>query len=326
MSMINAIQTEVKMPDTRRFGEKLWSGDKTFIKEAADTFSLFIQDKVREDGFARKLISPTYVSPTDLVLMEHTDQPAIMVDRDVDARAMTVPLRGRGEFRYIETARYVVYFEKIVSEKIRKSKIETLTQRTDYKKLFEDRIAKAMYKIEDMTVVAAANKIINDLETSETAVSQGNLDIYSQSIHYKNGETLDKDNIVKLFQLPTKNQMKVRTVLMTEYLKQELMHMTMQEVGDTVVGKYWENGVENVNSFWGKNIVTTIKNDIVKDNEVFLFAPNELYGHFFILRDHTTYIEVDRDMVTIDSDAVIAHAVGNTKGVYKGVFEDIPTN
>lgn len=311
--------------NSAKFTQQLFS-DNEFVKQAADTFSLFIQDKVREKGFARKVLKPTPVSQSDLILTEYTDQPAVMVDRDVDARAMTVPLRGRGEHRYIETARYPVYFEKIVSEKIKKSKMEMMTQRTDYKKLFEERIAEAMFEIEDMTIVGAANKIINDLETAETATTQGNLDIYSQSIVFKNGETLDKSNIVKLFQLPANNRSKIQTVLMTEYLKQELMHMTMQEVGDSVVGKYWEKGVDNINDFWGKNIVTTIKNHIVKNNEIFMFAPAEYYGHFFILRDHTSYIEVDRDMVTMDSDAYIAHAVGNTKGVYKGVFQDIPTN
>jgi len=318
--MQNAVMTKI---NSAKFTQQLFS-DNEFVKQAADTFSLFIQDKVREKGFARKVLKPTPVSQSDLILTEYTDQPAVMVDRDVDARAMTVPLRGRGEHRYIETARYPVYFEKIVSEKIKKSKMEMMTQRTDYKKLFEERIAEAMFEIEDMTIVGAANKIIDDLEATETANTVGNLDIYSQSIHFNNGETLDKSNIVKLFQLPANNRSKIQTVLMTDYLKQELMHMTMQEVGDSVVGKYWEKGVDNINDFWGKNIVTTIKNHIVKNNEIFMFAPAEYYGHFFILRDHTSYIEVDRDMVTMDSDAYIAHAVGNTKGVYKGVFTDIP--
>ena len=320
--MVNARTTKI---NSSKFTEQLFASSD-FVKQAADTFSLFIQDKVREKGFARQVIKPTPVSQSDLILTEYTDQPAIMVDRDVDARAMTVPIRGRGEHRYIETARYPVYFEKIVSEKIKKSKMEMMTQRTDYKKLFEERIAEAMFEIEDMTIVNAANKIIVDLEDKETPTTIGNLELYSQSIIFKNGETLDKSNIVKLFQLPANKRSKIATILMTEYLKQELMHMTMQEVGDSVVSEYWKKGVDNINDFWGKNIVTTIKNHIVKNNEIFMFAPSELYGHFFILRDHTSYIEVDRDMITMDSDAYIAHAVGNTAGVYKGVFEDIPTN
>jgi len=320
-----AVQTSVS---TSQFVNRLFS-DPGFVKEAADSISLFIQDKIREKGFARKVVQPTYVTPKDLVPTEHTDQPAIMVERDVDARAMTVPIRGRGEFRYHETDRYLVYFEKIVSEKIRKSKMEMMTVKTDYKKLFRDRISEAMYEVEDLTVVGGVSKVLSDEETAFKAenggnlLTQGNKEFSRQTVYFKNGETLDKNNLVFLFQMPTRNRISAKTVLLTETLIQELMHMTMQEVGDTVVSQFWRDGVDNISDFWNKRIVTTIKSHIVKNNEIYVFAPQEMYGHFFILQDHTSYIEVDRDMMTMDSEAYIAHAIGNTRGVYKGVFTDI---
>ena len=311
-----------------QFVSRLFS-DPEFVKEAAEGISLFIQDKIREKGFARKVIEPTYVSPSDLVPTEHTDQPAIMVERDVDARAMTVPLRGRGEFRYHETDRYTVYFQKVVSEKIRKSKMEMMTVRTDYKKLFRDRISEAMYDVEDMTVMGGVHKVLTDEEAEYKAdhggklSEQGNKKFSSQTVYYGDGETLDKSNLVFLFQMATRNRIANKNVLLTETLLQELMHMTMQEVGDSVVSEFWRDGVDNINSFWNKKIVTTIKSHIIKNNEIYTFAPQDMYGHFFILQDHTAYMEIDRDMMTMDSEAYIAHAIGNTKGVYRGVFTSI---
>jgi hypothetical protein len=320
-----AVSTTVS---SSQFVSRLFS-DPEFVKEAAEGISLFIQDKIREKGFARKVVDPTYISPKDLVPTEHTDQPAIMVERDVDARAMTVPLRGRGEFRYHETDRYTVYFQKVVSEKIRKSKMEMMTVKTDYKKLFRDRIYEAMYEVEDLTVMGGVSKVLKDEEAAFRSANggnlatQGNKEFSSQTVYFKNGETLDKSNLVFLFQMPTRNRIANKIVLLTETLIQELMHMTMQEVGDSVVSKFWEDGVDNISDFWNKKIVTTIKSHIIKNNEIYTFAPREMYGHFFILQDHTSYMEVDRDMMTMDSEAYIAHAIGNTKGVYKGVFTDI---
>lgn len=303
--------------------------DKNFVKEAAEGISLFIQDKIREKGFARKVIEVTNVSAKDLVPTEHSDQPAIMIERDVDARAMTVPLRGRGEFRYHETDRYIVYFQKVVSEKIRKSKMEMMTVKTDYKKLFRDRISEAMYEVEDLTVMGGVRQVLEDEATAYKAANagalaiQGNKSFSGQTVHFNNGETLDKSNLVFLFQMPTRNRIANKTVLLTETLIQELMHMTMQEVGDSVVSKFWNDGVDNISDFWNKKIVTTIKSHIIKNNEIFTFAPQDMYGHFFILQDHTSYMEIDRDMMTMDSEAYIAHAIGNTKGVYRGVFTDL---
>ena len=320
-----AISTTVS---SAQFVSRLFQ-DPEFVKEAADGISLFIQDKIYEKGFARKVVDPTYVSPKDLVATEQTDQPAIMVERDVNARAMTVPLRGRGEFRYYETDRYTVYFEKIVSEKIRKSKMEMMTVKTDYKKLFRDRISDAMFDVEDMTVMGGVHKVLDDEETSYKAAhggkldTQGNKEFSTQTVYFNNGETLDKSNLVFLFQMATRNRIANKNVLLTETLIQELMHMTMQEVGDSVVSKFWEDGVDNISDFWNKKIITTIKSEIVKNNEIYTFAPQNMYGHFFILQDHTSYMEVDRDMMTMDSEAYIAHAIGNTRGVYRGVFTSL---
>jgi len=303
--------------------------DDGFVKEAAEKISLFIRDKIREKGFVRKVLKVSPVSAKDLVPTEHTDQPAIMIERDVDARAMTVPLRGRGEFRYHETDRYTVYFQKIVSEKIRKSKMEMMTVKTDYKKLFRDRISEAMFHVEDMTMMGGVSKVLADEEAEFKAANGGNLSTQgnkkfsAQTVYFDEGETLDKSNLVFLFQMPTRNRIANKTVLLTETLIQELMHMTMQEVGDSVVSQMWKDGVDNISDFWNKKIVTTIKSDLVKNNEIYAFAPEEMYGHFFVLQDHTSYIEVDRDMMTMDSEAYIAHAIGNTKGVYRGVFSGL---
>jgi len=312
---------------TKSFAEKIFDPvhGKDFVKQASQSATLFVQDIIREMGFARKVVETRPVSRSELVEVDFTDQPALIVYHDVDTRAMTVPLRGRGTFRYYETAKFYVFFEKVVSEKIRKSEVELLTTRIDYKELFKKRIAEQMYKVEDMTVVSGADKILtdewNEADSNGTLKDTDNYTKSSQTVKFKDGVTLDKDSLVTFFKMPIQNKSKIDTVLLTESLLQEIIRMSMLEVGDAKVSEFWDKGVENVQSFWGKKIVTTIKNEIVPDNKMYGFAGGNLYGWFFILRDHTTYLEVDRDMFTIDSDALLAHAVGNTKGVYSAEFQ-----
>jgi hypothetical protein len=286
---------------------------------------LFVQDYIRENGFARKCVETRPVSASELVEVDFTDQPALIVHNDVDTGAMVVPIRGRGNYRYYETSKFYVFFEKVVSEKIRKSQLEMMSNSINYKEIFKKRIAEAMYKVEDMTIMAGANKCIKDeREAAEKAGTVEDNDNYKkskQSIEFKEGITLDKDSLVTFFKMPTQNKTQISKVLLTEALLQEVIRMSMLEVGDAKVSESWEKGTDNVKKFWGKDIVTTIKNEIVPDNVMYGFAPGQLYGWLFILRDHTTYMEVDRDIWTLDSDALIAHAVGNTKGVYKATFQ-----
>jgi len=310
---------------TKQFASKVFGQDgKDFVKEAAQAATLFSLDYLRENGFARKTVETRNVSRSDLVEVDYTDQPALIVYRDVDTRAMTVPLRGRGTYRYYEINKFYVFFDKLVSEKIRKSEMEMMSTRVDYKSLFKKRIAEQMYKVEDMTIMAGANKILTDeYAEAEAAGSLKSTDTYTasgQTVKFKDGVTLDKDSLVTWFKMPIQNRTKINKVLLTESLLQEIIRMSMLEVGDAKVSEFWDKGVDNVKSFWGKEIVTTIKNDIVPDNKLYGFAGGELYGWLFILRDHTVYMEVDRDMLTIDSDAYLAHAVGNTRGVYCAEF------
>ena len=229
---------------TKSFAEKVFDpmNGKDFVKTAAQAATLFVQDVIREDGFARKVVETRPVSRGELVEVDFTDQPALIVYNDVDTRAMTVPLRGRGTFRYYETSKFYAFFEKIVSEKIRKSETELMSTRIDYKDLFKKRIAEQMYKVEDMTIISGADKILTDewdaAEKNGTLKENDKYTKSTQTIKFKEGVTLDKDALVSFFKMPTQNKSKIDNILLTESLLQEVIRMSMLEVGDAKVSKF----------------------------------------------------------------------------------------
>lgn len=313
--------------ESKTFADKAFGSNKNeFLKTASTAASLFILDQIREDGFARRAIDTKPVSQSDLIEVTWTDQPVMMGYHDIDTVAMTVPIRGRGNFRYYETAKFEIMFEKIISETIKKNKMEMLTSKVNYMDILKKRIAERMFQVEDMTVISGANKILNDewkeAKDNNTTTETDTYVASKQTVQFKSGVTLDKESLVKFFQMPTQNKSEIQKVLLTESLLQEVIKMSMLEVGDSNVSKLWNEGVQNLKSFWGKEIVTTIKNEIVPDNKMYGFAGGNLYGSLFILRDHTVYMETKKDTLSIDADAYIAHAVGNTKGVYEAVFAE----
>jgi len=309
--------------ESATFADKVFSDD-SFVKEAAQAATLFVQDLIREDGFARKVVETRPVAHSELIEVSWTDQPVMLGYHDVDTIAMTVPIRGRGQYRYYETAKFEIVFEKIVSETIKKNKMEMLTSKINYMDIFKKRIAERMYQVEDMTVIAGADKILtdewNESDSNGTLKDTDDYTKSSQTIKFKDGVTLNKDSLVEYFRMPTQNRNEIRNVLLTESLLQDIIKMSMLEVGDANVSKLWNEGVASLKSFWGKQIITTIKNDIVPDNKMYGFAGGSLYGWLLILRDHTVYMETHKDNLSIDADSYIAHAVGNTKGVYTAEF------
>lgn len=282
------------------------------LKEAMDNSTYFIRDKVRELGFARKLVEPIFVTSADLDRTVENDQPTIILEKDMEATAYTLPFRGQGESKYWEGEKFLITFQKLESDHFNKSKFEMMNSKTDYKTLLQKRIVEEMFRTEDETMITAFNEIITKAEadapgTQYQVVSGG----------------LTKTNIKILMQMMSKNRMLPSKggpkpkFLMNQTLKMELVELGMIEIGDSNVGKYWNEGTVGVDNLFGIPVIDTIKNDLVKDDEMYIIAPQDYFGRFFILQDHTMVIKTEADMIEFWSYGAFGLGFANTKGVAK---------
>ena len=308
-----------------QFVESLFGGNDEFTKVAAEGFSAFIQSKIREGGFARKLIKPTHVTQSDLHMAAGSEQGHYMLFKDVDSRAMVVSTIGRGEHRYYHTDSELISFQNIASEKLSKSKWEMMTGGVNYQDIFKKRISEEMFQVEDRIILEMARSIFATEATDFGAATvSGNRTYSKQSVTFTGAETMDKNNLVFFNQMSTRNRIRPSKYLLTETLLQELMLLTQQDVGDTIVSELFKQGPKpSIQGFLDVEWVTTIKDDLVANNEILMFPDEEFYGKFLILQDHQVYLETKRDIVTIDSVARVAHGVGNTNGITKATFEGI---
>jgi hypothetical protein len=282
------------------------------LKEAMENSTYFIREKVRELGFARKLIEPIFVTAADLDRTVENDQPTIILEKDMEAKAYTLPFRGQGESKYWEGDKFLITFQKVESDHFNKSKFEMMNSKTDYKTLLQKRIVEEMFKTEDETMLAAFNKVIADAENTAPG---------TQFQQVTGG--LTKTNIKILIQMLSKLRMLPPAggpkpkILMNQTLKMELIELGMIEIGDSNVGKYWNEGTVGVSSLFGVPVVDTIKNDLVKDDEMYIIAPQDYFGRFFILQDHTMVIKTEADMINFWSYSSMGLGLANTKGVAK---------
>jgi len=282
------------------------------LKEAMENSTYFIREKVRELGFARKLIEPIFVTAADLDRTVENDQPTIILEKDMEATAYTLPFRGQGESKYWEGEKFLVSFQKVESDRFNKSKFEMMNSKTDYKELLKKRIVEEMYRVEDKTIIQSFNDIITQAENENPG---------TQFQQVSGG--LTKTNIKILLQMLSKNRMLPPApgpkpkILMTQTLKMELVELGMIEIGDNNVSKYWNDGTVGVAQLFGVPVIDTIKNDIVHDDEMYIIAPQDYFGRFFILQDHTMVIKTEADMINFWSYSAMGLGLLNTKGVAK---------
>lgn len=282
------------------------------LKEAMENSTYFIRDKVRELGFARKLVEPIFVTSADLDRTVENDQPTIILEKDMEAKAYTLPFRGQGESKYWEGEKFIITFQKLESDHFNKSKFEMMNSKTDYKTLLQKRIVEEMFYAEDETILTAFDAIIAQAEVDAAGTQ-----------YQISPEGLTKTSIKLLMQMMSKNRMMPPKggpkpkFLMTQTLKMELVELGMIEIGDSNVSKNWNEGTVGVDNLFGIPVVDTIKNDLVADDEMYIIAPQDYFGRFFILQDHTMVIKTEADMIEFWSYGSFGMGFANTKGVAK---------
>ena len=69
------------------------------------------------------------------------------------------------------------------------------------------------------------------------------------------------------------------------------------------------------------NIIQTIKVDLIKDGEVFYFAPPDFVGKMFELQKPTTLIEQKGKWIKFATSEIIGGGIVNTRSFIKVTFK-----
>ena len=152
---------------------------------------------------------------------------------------------------------------------------------------------------------------------AERADGGGNATINGQGFTLGTQAPLSKELIAQMFQAMTSKRLPIGKLLMSKSTFMEALKFDNTEVGNDIVSRHYDNGLEGEEKLFGVPVITTIKNDIVKDNEIYLFAPQNYLGNFFLLQDATLFIKQEADMIEFWSYSAPGIGIGNAKGVIK---------
>lgn len=313
------------------------------VKEAQDEGSRFIRSKLRQESFAREILEPVEIGADEIDRDEHTDQPKKIIEKEPDSVATFVTFKGSGQRTFFRGPRYSVTFGKIETEHFMKSKFELLTYQNDIRKILTDNSVKDMADVEDQ-------KFIETIEAAQLQVGgtttlaadgggaadeqggvrdgQGNFvanganqfataNLARANILDCKGRPLSKDLIAQLFQTMTMQRMPIGKLLMSKSTFMEVLKFDHSEVGNDIVSAHYRDGIAGEEKLFGVPVITTIKNDIVKDDEIYLFAPENYLGNFFLLQDATLFIKQEADMIEFWSYSAPGIGIGNANGIKK---------
>lgn len=270
--------------------------DQGMEKEAGVAMSAFVRQKLREDGFTRKILPPTMVTAAELD-RQTTEEPTIIVEKEPDSVAANLPFLGRPEPRYFTGARYPVTFSKIQSAEFKKSKFELATYRTDIRTVLQENSVKDLQKQED-------ENFINNV----MALAQAN------SNYHLIGGGMTVASLMNATKYLLSNQVPVATILMNQATYADLLKQPATTFGSGLTGDL-VRGAANLDNFYGFKIVTTNKNDLVPDNRVAIFTAPQYLGQMYLLQDATVFLKTEADIVSFTTYEAPGIGIGNVNGV-----------
>lgn len=304
---IETVQVSTELLNSS-FCDKVFNGQ---IKEAMENSSLYIRQKLYEDGILRRLFDSRTVTSDELDPLMDSDQPSIICEIEPDASAATfVPFKGTGERRYFSGKRFRIPFGKIEAERMTKSKFELMTIRMPITEWLKENQVKMIQEEEDSKFVDTLNEIVD-----ENALAQ------KVSVATTSGANTFKDAFAEGMKAMTRLRLPLGKVLMHKNTYVDSLKLKTEDIGFAPQEARFNRGVEGEETFLGLPVVTTIKDNLVKENEIFFFTQPEFFIKFFFLQDATLFMKTEADLIHFHTYEAPGLGIGNTKGVVKVTLE-----
>jgi len=264
-------------------------------KEAELAMTTFVRQKLREMGFTRKILGFNPITPAELD-RQVTEEPTVIVEKEPDSVAASMGFTGRPNVRYFKAPRYPVTFEKLSSEDFRKSKFELATYRTDIRTVIQENSIRDLQTQEDVGFYQNILSIAN---------TTGNV--------YNLTGGMTSENMLAGVSYLVQKQLPVGKVLMTQSAYLKLIGQPATNIGSIAASELFK-GQTGISTPYGFEIVTTIKNDVLPDNQFIVFTQPDYLGQMYAMQDATVFLKVEQDMIQFNVYESVGVGIGNVNG------------
>lgn len=131
------------------FSDSLTRGGDS-LEKVAEVTGTYIQERLRENGFARKILAPQVVTTAELTRSEDDEGWKYIDDLEPDSIAMRINMRGEPDKEYFQGRRYSIKFGMISSKEFTKAVDELRTYRMPLTKIIEQNMIKDIQEQEDL--------------------------------------------------------------------------------------------------------------------------------------------------------------------------------
>lgn len=307
-------------------------------EKVAAASSAWVKDRVYEESFATKVqtMEPKTPSDPDVQVSTDSDQLHVIIPVAPNSAAMSINFRAEGDAEIIRARRVAAGFYTITSN-VYNTYEESLDVydklNQPLTKIIEDRIPLDIQKILDrgwlVNVEAAVQAMQQEANGgSATELSNTTLGSTVEYSVYKGANARDSSLAKSATPLPlaradlgtlknilVNKQLLGTTLLISDWDWNNQMALTHEELGSDIAGTY-EKGF-TATTLNGLKVVKSIKTDVLRPGNLYVFTDEEYFGRLYNLRDVKFYLEKKVNKITFQGRWRVASALVNVNAVGK---------
>jgi hypothetical protein len=315
------------------FTQKLGSSEGK--EKMAEYGGSYIRDRLREVSYARKIVPPEQVTRSDCQRSVNHDTLIKIVDVEPQSRALTMTFRGQPTARYIRGSKAEVGFYTISSEVFQKTEQELLAYEMPITKIIEENSVKDIQEVEDREFTVFTEAAVQALQLTanggvatalnastiagpgvvEFSIRKGEL-ARTAGVNDAIVRPIQRPDLINLFKLLDGNRLRSERLLMTEVDWDDILQWTVEDFGDRLQSETAVDGFK-YNTLFGRSYIRTVKTDILRAGNVYVFTKPEFFGKFYVLNNTKFYIDKIANVITFQAWEDIAMAIINIAAVRK---------
>lgn len=295
----------------------------------------YIRDRLREVSFARMIIPPVHVTRADCQVSLNHDTLVKLEWIEPKSRAMTISFRGSPDANFIRGEKAEVAFFTISSEIFEKVEQELLAYPYPITKVIEENSVKDIQEVEDHEFTIHIEAACQALQAeanggTPTALNWSTLDAggvvefsivkgelaRNAGVNDKTVRPLQRPDLVRLFKMLDRNRLKSERLLMTESDWDDLLGWTVEDWGDKMQSETAVEGYK-YNVLMGRQYIRTIKTDILREGNIYIFTKPDFFGRFYVLNSTKFYIDKVANRISWQAWEDVGMAVLNIAAVRK---------
>lgn len=308
----------------------LQSGSEEGVAKAAAATTDYIRTRVREGSIFRQILPPQPVGKEDLQPSLTDDDPRYFGEVEPDTPGGIVqPLGGRPNAWYFFGKRYEARFARLMTPRFMKDVAQLLTYKMDLRQVISDMALKDLLSLEDTRSIQVINNLLaptqsaagGPLAAGDTVSATGNIQWRTISGTVTRSALQDALAIM----LNTNMGLRPSTCLINTHFAMQIQKWGRDEFGGDIAQEVAQKGFTERELF-GCRFLITIKNWLVPNGTMYMFAPAEFIGKTLVLEDSTMHVKKDAFMLFFYSYQQIAQIWQTIAGVCRADFSGVASS